>query len=62
MATCGSFHGWKFFPIIGKYVLRMLEGTLSPELQAKWAWDRELPDVSENIQWPRNELDELRSM
>jgi sarcosine oxidase/L-pipecolate oxidase len=40
LATGGSFHGWKFMPIIGRYVLEMLDGTLDPELAKRWAWDR----------------------
>lgn len=60
VATCGSFHGWKFFPIIGDYVVRMLEGTLEPDLQNRWAWDRELPDVSRNKVWPVKELKDLK--
>ncbi|KAI1779206.1 FAD dependent oxidoreductase [Hypoxylon cercidicola] len=59
VATCGSFHGWKFFPVIGDYVVRMLEGTLEPDLQRRWAWDRELPDPSKNTDWPRKELKDL---
>ncbi|KAK7432504.1 hypothetical protein QQZ08_001069 [Neonectria magnoliae] len=56
IATCGSFHGWKFFPVIGKYVVQMLEQTLDKSLQAKWAWDRELPSTDHNTVWPRTEL------
>ncbi len=56
VATCGSFHGWKFFPILGKYVADMLEGVLDPDLVQKWAWDRELPPTDKNRQWPRSEL------
>ncbi|KAG5926087.1 hypothetical protein E4U42_003675 [Claviceps africana] len=59
IATCGSFHGFKFFPVIGKYVVGMLEDSLSPELAEKWAWDRERPDSSENPDWPSMELREL---
>ena len=43
VATCGSFHGFKFLPVLGKYVVEMLSGALDPELQKRWAWDRELP-------------------
>lgn len=56
LATCGSFHGYKFFPVLGKYVVQMLEGDLSSELQQKWAWDRERPDPSRNPDWPRVEM------
>lgn len=56
MATCGNFHGWKFFPVLGKYITEMLEGTLDPELAEKWAWDRERPDPSNNPDWPRHEM------
>lgn len=28
-------------PILGRYVLEMLDGTLDPSLANRWAWDRE---------------------
>ena len=59
IATCGSFHGYKFFPIIGKYVVQMLDGTLEEELKGRWAWDRERPDAKENPEWPRGEMNDL---
>ncbi|KAI2782277.1 sarcosine oxidase [Daldinia loculata] len=59
VATCGSFHGWKFFPIIGEYVTRMLDGSLESELQRRWAWNRERPDPTENKVWPVKELRDL---
>ncbi|EFQ30224.1 FAD dependent oxidoreductase [Colletotrichum graminicola M1.001] len=40
IATGGSFHGWKFFPVIGKYVVQMLYGELEPQYAAIWGWDR----------------------
>ncbi|KAE9378260.1 sarcosine oxidase [Stipitochalara longipes BDJ] len=40
IATGGSFHGWKFMPTIGKYVVQMLDGTLDKEKTRRWAWDR----------------------
>ncbi|KAI0021323.1 sarcosine oxidase [Xylariomycetidae sp. FL0641] len=59
IATCGSFHGWKFFPIIGDYVVRMLDGTLDKDLAERWAWDRERPEPVHNKCWPRVELRDL---
>ncbi|CAK4034041.1 probable FAD-dependent oxidoreductase [Lecanosticta acicola] len=59
VATCGNFHGWKFFPVIGKYIVQMLEGSLSSELSEKWAWDRHRPDPSQNPDWPRAEMNNL---
>ena len=59
VATCGNFHGWKFFPVLGKYIVQMLEGSLSPELAEKWAWDRERPDPSMNADYPRWEMKDL---
>ncbi|KAI3318852.1 sarcosine oxidase [Xylariaceae sp. AK1471] len=58
IATCGSFHGWKFLPVIGQYVVQMLDGTLEPDLEKRWAWDRPLPD-NPGKQWPRHDLREL---
>ncbi|TDZ61513.1 L-pipecolate oxidase [Colletotrichum trifolii] len=40
VATGGSFHGWKFFPVIGEYIAQMLDGTLDETYRALWAWDR----------------------
>ncbi len=59
VAACGSFHGWKFFPVLGKYVVQMMEGELSPELKEKWAWDRERPDPALFADFPRFEMKDL---
>ncbi|ETI29079.1 hypothetical protein G647_01532 [Cladophialophora carrionii CBS 160.54] len=59
VAACGSFHGFKFFPVLGKYVVQMLEGELSPELREKWAWDRERPDPALFADFPRFEMKDL---
>ncbi|KAK3197340.1 hypothetical protein GRF29_1536g1402564 [Pseudopithomyces chartarum] len=59
VATCGSFHGYKFFPVLGKYVVQMLEGELESELKEKWAWDRERPDEKLNPEFPRWEMKEI---
>ncbi|KAF1950382.1 sarcosine oxidase-like protein [Byssothecium circinans] len=59
VATCGSFHGYKFLPVLGKYIVQMLEGELEPELQAKWAWDRERPGPEGNAEFPRWEMRDL---
>ena len=40
IATAGSFHGWKFLPILGQFVLQMLGGELDTEQAQRWAWDR----------------------
>lgn len=45
--------------MLGKYVTQMLEGGLSPELEARWAWDRERPDSSENPEYPNSEMNDL---
>ncbi|KAL8747091.1 MAG: hypothetical protein Q9190_000998 [Brigantiaea leucoxantha] len=39
IATAGSFHGWKFLPIIGGYIVKMLRGELSEEQRRRWGWD-----------------------
>jgi len=45
--------------VLGKYVLQMLEGSLSSQLAEKWAWDRERPDPALNPDWPRAEMKDL---
>ncbi|KAI2636693.1 FAD dependent oxidoreductase [Xylaria nigripes] len=59
IATGGSFHGYKFFPVIGKYIVQMLEGQLSPQLAHRWAWDRQRPDSALFPDWPRTEMRDL---
>ncbi|KAK0706082.1 FAD dependent oxidoreductase [Lasiosphaeria miniovina] len=56
IATCGSFHGFKFLPVLGKYVVQMLCDELAPDLQKQWAWDRELSSTEGNKKWPCKEL------
>jgi glycine/D-amino acid oxidase-like deaminating enzyme len=36
IAAGGSFHGWKFLPNIGGYVVRMIEGTLDNPWAELW--------------------------
>ena len=59
MATCGNFHGWKFFPVLGDYVLQMLEGKLPADLKEKFAWDRERPDPKDFADYPRHEMNKV---
>ena len=40
VATVGSNHGFKFLPVIGKYVVDMLEGKLGKEWLDLWAWGK----------------------
>jgi len=59
IATGGSFHGWKFLPIIGKYVVQMLDGQLDAELEKRWAWDREQTGSAHERIIPKRELKDL---
>jgi sarcosine oxidase / L-pipecolate oxidase len=44
LATGGSFHGAKFLPNIGKYVVQMMAGELDEKLAEIWAWDKPVPE------------------
>lgn len=38
-AVGGSFHSWKFLPIIGRYVVNVLDGVSNGEEKDRvWAW------------------------
>ncbi|KAJ5390695.1 uncharacterized protein N7496_001763 [Penicillium cataractarum] len=39
LATGGSGHAYKFFPVIGDKVVDALEGTLEPEFRNLWTWN-----------------------
>ncbi|KAL2431392.1 Amino acid oxidase imqH [Exophiala dermatitidis] len=38
IATGGSGHGFKFFPVIGDKIVDAIQGTLDPELAKEWRW------------------------
>ena len=38
LATGGSGHAYKFFPVIGDKVVDALEGILEPDLRRLWEW------------------------
>jgi sarcosine oxidase/L-pipecolate oxidase len=40
IATGGSFHAFKFLPVLGAYIAAMMEGTLDEEKASRWAWNR----------------------
>ncbi|KAL5343175.1 FAD dependent oxidoreductase [Aspergillus crustosus] len=50
IAIGGSAHGFKFLPVLGKYIVEMMEGTLDPEIAKKWKWrpGTQLADYSTN--------------
>lgn len=61
VATVGSNHGFKFLPIIGKYVADMLEGNLGKDLRELWAWKNgQVPEGTQDPHpWPRRDLSDL---
>ncbi|KAI4163404.1 MAG: hypothetical protein LQ342_002911 [Letrouitia transgressa] len=56
VATGGSFHGWKFLPIIGEYVVKLLKGVLEPELVRRWGWDKAKGGGAHEKLMPRRDL------
>jgi glycine/D-amino acid oxidase-like deaminating enzyme len=42
VATGDSGHGYKFFPNIGKYIVKMIDGTLENEIRESWKWKSNL--------------------
>lgn len=59
IATGGSFHGWKFLPLIGKYIVQMLDGNLEQDLVKRWAWDREQTGSAHETVMPKRELKDI---
>lgn len=41
LATGGSGHGFKFFPVIGDKIVAAIENRLEPELAEVWRWRSE---------------------
>ncbi|KAI8192175.1 L-pipecolate oxidase [Colletotrichum sp. SAR 10_75] len=61
VATVGSNHGFKFLPIIGKYVIDMLEGKLSEDYKELWSWKNgRVPEGTQDPHpWPLRDLSDL---
>lgn len=61
VSSVGSNHGFKFLPVIGKYVADMLEGKLPTDYTELWSWKFgwQLDDVSNPHPYPVRELTEL---
>ncbi|CAI7611438.1 FAD dependent oxidoreductase [Penicillium manginii] len=62
IATAGSGHGFKFMPVIGKYVVDMLEGKLDQDYMDLWKWrfGATPPKTGkEPHPWPQRDLGEL---
>ena len=59
IAGGGSFHSWKFLPVLGKYVVQMLQGTLDSESASRWAWDRSNAGGAIPAYLPRRDLKEI---
>ncbi|KAL8712441.1 MAG: hypothetical protein Q9220_003289 [cf. Caloplaca sp. 1 TL-2023] len=62
IATAGSFHGWKFLPIVGEYVVQMLQDTLSEEMKRRWSWDRPLGNPKPDPCRPKKEFREIKGV
>ena len=43
--TMGTWHSWKFLPILDKYVVSMQDGKLSDEERGRWDWDRKMDKI-----------------
>jgi sarcosine oxidase / L-pipecolate oxidase len=59
IASGGSFHAWKFLPILGKYVVAMLQGELDSDLAKKWAWNRDEHGSAHASVIPRREMRDI---
>lgn len=41
IATGGSGHGFKFFPVLGEKIVDAIQGTLDTNLREIWQWRRQ---------------------
>ncbi|CAK7232851.1 hypothetical protein SCUCBS95973_008397 [Sporothrix curviconia] len=60
VATMGSNHGFKFLPVIGKYVVDMIEGSLDADLLDLWRWKNgKMPEFKDPHPFPVRDLSTL---
>ncbi|PLB46273.1 putative fructosyl amino acid oxidase [Aspergillus steynii IBT 23096] len=62
LATGGSAHGFKFLPVLGRYIADALEGTLDQEILHQWRWRPGITVSADNLAHldPEIELNSLR--
>lgn len=56
VAYGGSFHGWKFLPNIGEYVVDTIEGKLEASWKERWSGKFESKDRIHESVIPKREL------
>ncbi|EGX45852.1 hypothetical protein AOL_s00117g57 [Orbilia oligospora ATCC 24927] len=59
VATGGSYHGFKFLPVIGKYILDIATGDIDEEKRTRWAWDRDNGGDADEGLLPARRLSDL---
>lgn len=61
LATGGSGHAFKFFPVIGDKVVDAMEGTLDHELSEMWTWSKDSASNGEDFDGDGSRSGERRS-
>lgn len=56
IAGGGSFHAWKFLPVIGEVITQRLLGQLDENRSVKWAWDRTNSGAANEMYIPTRDL------
>ncbi|KAL2041194.1 hypothetical protein N7G274_006139 [Stereocaulon virgatum] len=59
IAAGGSFHSWKFLPVIGSCVVKMLRGELDQEHARRWGWDRRDEGGANTVYEPGRDLGDI---
>lgn len=61
VAAGGSAHGFKFLPVLGKYIADLLEGSLESDIAQQWQWRAGQTVTAKNLahQDPELELSDL---
>ncbi|RAK93702.1 fructosyl amino acid oxidase [Aspergillus costaricaensis CBS 115574] len=61
VAAGGSAHGFKFLPVLGKYIADLLEGNLESDIAQQWQWRAGQTVTAKNLahQDPELELSDL---
>lgn len=54
LATGGSGHGFKFFPVIGERIADAIQGKLDPAFEILWGWDVSKKDAHGDIEYDEN--------
>ena len=59
IAGGGSFHSFKFFSVLGEFVMQALEGEMDLDCEKAWAWYRSKGESAHHALQPTRKMNDI---